>query len=90
MSSLFYALNIEDNHIKKNKWLKKNSPTTKRSNQAKDKEQIKYSYKESFKRENKSLLNDSELIKNYNDSLKSPQSRRLYKITESEFHTDII
>ena len=46
----------------------KNSTSTKRSNQAKDKEQIKYSYKESFKRENKSLLNDSELIKNYNDS----------------------
>ena len=47
----------------------KNSTSTKRSNQAKDKEQIKYSYKESFKRENKSLLDDSELIKNYNDSL---------------------
>ena len=59
----------------------KNSTSTKRSNKAKDKEQIKYSYKESFKRENKSLLDYSELIKNYNDSLKSPQSRRLYKIT---------
>ena len=46
--------------------------------------------KKSFKREKKSLLDDSELIKNYNDSLKSPQSRRLYKITESEFHKDII
>ena len=68
----------------------KNSPSTKRSNQAKDKEQIKYSYKESFKRENKSLLNDSELFKNYNNSLKSPQSRRLYKIIEIESHTDII
>ena len=67
----------------------KNSPSTKKSNHAKDKEQIKYSYKESFKRENKSLLDDSELIKNYNDSLKSPQSRRLY-IIESGFHTDII
>ena len=53
----------------------KNSTSTKRSNQAKDKEQIKYSYKESFKRENKSLLDDSELIKNYNDSLKSPEIR---------------
>ena len=51
----------------------KNSTSTKRLNQAKDKEQIKYYYKESFKRENKSLLDDSELIKNYNDSLKSPQ-----------------
>ena len=67
-----------------------NLPSTKRSNHTKDNEQIKYSYKESFKRENKSLLDESELIKNYNDSLKSPQSRRLYKITESEFHTDII
>ena len=64
MSSLFYALNIEDNHIKKiNDY--KNSPSTKRSNQAKDKEQIKYSHKESFKRENKSLLNYSKLIKIY-------------------------
>ena len=68
----------------------KNSTSTKRSNQAKNKEQIKYSYKEIFKRENKSILDDSDLIKNYNKSLKSPQSRRLYKITESEFHKDII
>jgi len=68
----------------------KNSPSTKRSNQAKNTEQIKYSYKDSFKRENISPLDDSVLIKNYNDSLKSPQSRRIYKITESEFHTDII
>ena len=68
----------------------KNSPSTKRSNQTKDTEQIIYSFKESFKRKSKSILDNSELIKNYNDSLKSPQSRRLYKITESEFHTDII
>tara|TARA_B100001029_G_C14797501_1_gene305288 strand:- start:225 stop:440 length:216 start_codon:yes stop_codon:yes gene_type:complete len=68
----------------------KNSPSTKRSNQVKDTEQIKYSFKESSKRENKSILDDWELIKNYNDSLKSPQSRRLYKIIEDEFHTDII
>ena len=58
-----------------------NSPSTKRSNQEKDTEQIKYSYKESFERK-KSILDNSELIKNYNDSLKSPQSRRLYKIKE--------
>ena len=67
-----------------------NLPSTKRSNQAKNTEQIKYSYKDSFKKENISLLDDSVLIKNYNDSLKSPQSKRLYKITESEFHTEII
>ena len=41
----------------------KNSPSTKRSNQTQDTEQLKYSYKESFKRENKSILDDSELIK---------------------------
>ena len=68
----------------------KNSPSTKRSNQAKDKEQIKYSYKESFKRENKSFLDDSEFIENYNNALKSPQSRRLYKDTENEVYPDTI
>ena len=67
-----------------------NLPSPKRSNQAKNTEQIKYSYKDSFKRVNISLLNDSVLIKNYNDSLKSPQSRRLYKIIKSELHKDII
>ena len=36
------------------------------------------------------VLDDSELSKNYNDSLKSPQSRRLSKIIESEFYTEII
>ncbi len=69
----------------------KNSPSTKNSKQAKDTEQIKYSYKESFKRENISLLDDSVLIKNYNDSLKSPQSRRFYKTLENEdFHDTIM
>ena len=47
-------------------------------------------YKGSFENKEKFFLNDSEFIENYNNSLKSPQSRRLYKITESEFHTDII
>ena len=47
-------------------------------------------YKGSFENKDKFFLNDSEFIENYNNSLKSPQSRRLYKITESEFHTDII
>jgi hypothetical protein len=67
-----------------------NLPSTKRSNQAKNTEQIKYSYKESFKRENKSILDDSEFIENYNNALKSPQSRRLYKDTENEIHLDSI
>ena len=53
-------------------------------------ELIKYSHKESFKRENKSILDDSEFIENYNNALKSPQSRRLYKDTENEIHLDSI
>ena len=40
----------------------KNSLSTKRSNKANLTEQIIYSYKESFKTENKSILDDSELI----------------------------
>ena len=67
-----------------------NLPSTKRSNQAKNTEQIKYSYKESFKIENQSFLDDSAFIENYNNALKSPQSRRLYKIIESQVHTETI
>ena len=68
----------------------KNSPSPKNSNQAQEIGHIKYSYKESFKRENKSFLDDSEFIENYNNALKSPQSRRLYKDTENEIHLDSI
>ena len=67
-----------------------NLPSTKRSNQAKNTEQIKYSYKESFKIEDESFLDDSAFIENYNNALKSPQSRRLYKIIESQVHTETI
>ena len=67
-----------------------NLPSTKRSNQAKNTEQIKYSYKENFKIENDSFLDDSAFIENYNNALKSPQSRRLYKIIESQVHTETI
>ena len=67
-----------------------NLPSTKRSNQAKNTEQIKYSYKESFKIENESFFDDSAFIENYNNALKSPQSRRLYKIIESQVHTETI
>ena len=70
--------------------LKKNSPSPKNSNQAQEIGHIKYSYKESFKRENKSILDDSEFIENYNNALKSPQSRRLYKDIENEIHLDSI
>ena len=67
-----------------------NLPSPKRSNQAKNTEQIKYYYKESFKIENESFLDDSAFIENYNNALKSPQSRRLYKIIESQVHTETI
>ena len=66
----------------------KNSPSPKDSNQAQEIGHIKYSYKESFKRENKSILDDSEFIENYNNALKSPQSRRLYKTLENENYHD--
>ncbi|WP_288235392.1 poly-A polymerase [uncultured Prochlorococcus sp.] len=68
----------------------KNSPSPKNSNQAQEIGHIKYSYRESFKRENKSFLDDSEFIENYNNALKSPQSRRLYKDTEKEVYPDTI
>ena len=68
----------------------KNSPSPKNSNQAQEIGHIKYSYKESFKKENKSILDDSEFIENYNNALKSPQSRRLYKDTENEVYPDTI
>ncbi len=48
----------------------KNSPSPKNSNQAQEIGHIKYSYKESFKRENKSILDDSEFIENYNKRMK--------------------
>ena len=67
-----------------------NLPSPKRSNQAKNTEQIKYSYKESFKIENESFLDDSAFIENYNNALKSPQSRRLYKDAENEVYPDTI
>ena len=68
----------------------KNSPSPKNSNQAQEIGHVKYSYKESFKREIISLLDDSEFIENYNNALKSPQSRRLYKDKENEIHLDSI
>ena len=68
----------------------KNSPSPKNSNQAQEIGHVKYSYKESFKIENESFLDDSAFIENYNNALKSPQSRRLYKDAENEIHLDSI
>ena len=47
-------------------------------------------YKGSFENKDKIFLNDSEFIENYNDALKSPQSRRLYKNIDNEIHQDSI
>ncbi len=47
-------------------------------------------YKGSFENKDKFFLNDSEFIENYNNSLKSPQSRRLYKTLENEVYPDTI
>ena len=47
-------------------------------------------YKGNFENKDKFFLNDLEFIENYNNSLKSPQSRRLYKIIESQVHTETI
>ena len=70
--------------------IKKNSPSPKNSNQAQEIGHIKYSYKESFKRENKSILVDSDFIENYNNALKSPQSRRLYKNLENNYQLNTV
>ena len=47
-------------------------------------------YKGSFENKDKFFLNDSEFIENYNNALKSPQSRRLYKTLENEVYPDTI
>ena len=59
-------------------------------NQTKEIEKIKNIQKERFKIEDKSFLNDSEFIENYNNALKSPQSRRLYKNLENNDQPDKI
>ena len=68
--------------------IKKNSPSLENSKQTNHKEQINHCYQEGFKRDNKFILDDSEFIENYNNALKSPQSRRLYKTLENENYHD--
>ena len=60
-----------------------NSPPANLKNQKRKIKNIKNIQKERFKRENESILDDSEFIENYNNALKSPQSRRLYKNLEN-------
>ena len=67
-----------------------NFPPRNHDAQKKEIENIKNIQKERFKSKDKSILDDSEFIENYNNALKSPQSRRLYKDTENEIHYDSI
>ena len=67
-----------------------NFPPRNRDAQKKEIENLKNIQKERFKSKDKSYLDDSEFIENYNNALKSPQSRRLYKDTENEIHLDSI
>ena len=67
-----------------------NSSPPNRDNQTKEIEKIKNIQKERFKSEDKSFLNDSEFIENYNNALKSPQSSRLYKNLENNDQLDKI
>ena len=60
-----------------------NFPPRNRDAQKKEIENIKNIQKERFKSKDKSYLDDSEFIENYNNALKSPQSRRLYKNLEN-------
>ena len=65
-----------------------NFPPRNHDAKKKEIENIKNIQKERFKSKDKSILDDSEFIENYNNALKSPQSRRLYKDTENEIHLD--
>tara|TARA_Y100000994_G_C15417730_1_gene328636 strand:- start:115 stop:369 length:255 start_codon:yes stop_codon:yes gene_type:complete len=68
----------------------KNSSSPNSDNQEIKIKSIKFSYKENFKSEQKSFLNESEFIENYNNALKSPQSRRLYKILKNDVNSESI
>ncbi len=67
-----------------------NFPPRNRDAQTKEIGNLKNIQKERFKSKDKSILDNSEFIENYNNALKSPQSRRLYKDTENEIHLDSI
>tara|TARA_B100001093_G_C26365295_1_gene816313 strand:- start:417 stop:671 length:255 start_codon:yes stop_codon:yes gene_type:complete len=66
----------------------KNLSSPNSDNQEIEIKSIKFSYKENFKSEQKSFLNDLEFIENYNNELKSPQERRLYKTLENKVHLE--
>jgi len=67
-----------------------NSPPPNLDTQKKEIENIKNIQKERFKSKDKSILDDSEFIENYNNVLKSPQLKRLYKNLEISDQLDTI
>ena len=67
-----------------------NFPPRNRDAQKKEIENKKNIQKERFKSKDKYILDDSEFIENYNNALKSPQSRRLYKNLENNDQLDKI
>ena len=67
-----------------------NFPPRNRDAQKKEIENKKNIQKERFKSKDKYILDDSEFIENYNNALKSPQSRRLYKNQENNDQLDKI
>ena len=68
----------------------KNSSSPYSDNQEIKTKSVNFSYKDNFKSEQRSFLNDSEFIENYNNAPKSPQSRRLYKTLENDIHSESI
>tara|TARA_A100001234_G_C12497600_1_gene330501 strand:+ start:269 stop:523 length:255 start_codon:yes stop_codon:yes gene_type:complete len=60
-----------------------NFPPCKHDAQKKEIENIKNIQKERFKSKDKFIWDDSEFVEDYNNALKSPQSRRLYKNLEN-------
>ena len=67
-----------------------NFPPRNRDAQKKEIENLKNIQKERFKSKDKSILDDSEFIENYNNALKSPQSRRLYKNLENNDQLNMV
>ena len=60
-----------------------NFPPCNHDAQKKEIENIKNIQKERFKSKDKFIWDDSEFVEDYNNALKSPQSRRLYKNLEN-------
>ena len=67
-----------------------NFPPRNHDAKKKEIENIKNIQKERFKSKDKSILDDSEFIENYDNAFKSPQSRRLYKNLENNDQLNMV